>query len=517
MSQAQTIGVRKYNPETAEGYVLLNPLNYSKTYLLDNCGRIINNWNASTSNSAYAEITPEGTLLKTENHSNTEFSAGGAAGWIFEQSWEGEKIWEYLISDSLMRLHHDIELMPNGNLLAIAWEKKNTIESLIAGRNPNTLTRGELWPTVIIEIKRIYPDSAEIVWEWHAWDHLVQDYDSTQFNYGDVSEQIGKLDINKGNVNNTSDWAHVNAIDYNAELDQIMLSSPMFNELWIINHAGTTEDAATTFGDIMWRWGNPASYNAGDSTDQQLFFQHNGEWITKGSKFKGAVSVYSNRDIINDTMKSVVKVVQPVFDTISNKYIQIGLTYLPELPTYEYVLVDTLMSPRVSGVEIQGNDNILITSGVNGRIIEIDENEKVVWDYLVPISGGDIQEQGTQLNRGASVFKLNKYEVSYAGFQDKDLNPFFTIELNGLNCSTIGVNEVVLSKNNIKVYPNPAKNVVVVESDKIDELLQITDIYGREILTIKNKHMQELDVSQLASGVYFIKSEKSLPVKFVKE
>ena len=36
------------------------------------------------------------------------------------------------------------------------------------------------WPTHFIELQPDGSGSATIVWEWHMWDHLVQDFDNTK-------------------------------------------------------------------------------------------------------------------------------------------------------------------------------------------------------------------------------------------------------------------------------------------------------------------------------------------------
>ena len=49
-----------------------------------------------------------------------------------------------------------------------------------------------------LEIKPTGKTSGEIVWEWHAWDHLVQDVDRALPNYGEVSEHPERIDVNYG-------------------------------------------------------------------------------------------------------------------------------------------------------------------------------------------------------------------------------------------------------------------------------------------------------------------------------
>ena len=73
--------------------------------------------------------------------------------------------------------HHDIEPLPNGNILLIAWDYKTDAEAVAAGRDPNMISGGQLLSDSVVEVQPTGPNSGTIVWAWYAFDHLVQDFD----------------------------------------------------------------------------------------------------------------------------------------------------------------------------------------------------------------------------------------------------------------------------------------------------------------------------------------------------
>ena len=77
--------------------------------------------------------------------------------------------------------HHDFEVMANGNILILGWEKKTYSEALSVGR---LNVENEIWPLAIYEVALNQDTEFEIIWEWHIWDHLVQDVDSSLSNFG---------------------------------------------------------------------------------------------------------------------------------------------------------------------------------------------------------------------------------------------------------------------------------------------------------------------------------------------
>ena len=235
-------------------------------------------------------------------------SAGGVGGGIAHISWDGTLIWQYVISNETYQHHHDVQPLPNGNVLVIVWERKSATEAYAMGRVSINNPLGEMWSTAILELEIVPPNGANIVWEWHLWDHLVQDSDPSLPGYGVVSEHPELMDINYGDVGggggpggSNADWMHINAIDYNPLLDQIVISSRHQNEIYIIDHSTTTEEASGHTGgnsgkggDFLYRWGNPAAYDRGSNSSQRLDSQHGINWIKEGYPGAGNLILYNN-------------------------------------------------------------------------------------------------------------------------------------------------------------------------------------------------------------------------------
>ena len=107
-------------------------------------------------------------------------------------------LWDFEYADEDQHAHHDFAVMPNGNILAIAWESKTSEEALAAGRRPDLIPKAGIWPEKVVEIEPDGKHHGKIVWEWHLWDHLIQDQDLTKANFGNPDEHPELLDINLG-------------------------------------------------------------------------------------------------------------------------------------------------------------------------------------------------------------------------------------------------------------------------------------------------------------------------------
>ena len=287
-AQDQTVGLFINKDEAFEGYTLFAPIRYKTTYLIDMQGMLVNKWESNYQPGQSVYLLENGNLLRTMYVNNQTFKAGGAGGGVQEIDWDGTIVWEYQYSSNTYLHHHDVEMLPNGNVLMIAWELKDRTACIDAGRDPSILLDNELWPDHIIEVEPDGATGGNIVWEWHMWDHLVQEYDSQKENYGVVKDHPELIDVNYVMNQNmaSADWNHTNAIDYNEKFDQIVISLHNMSEIYVIDHSTTTQEAASHAGgnsgkggDILYRWGNPIVYDRGTTSDRKFFLQHNAQWI----------------------------------------------------------------------------------------------------------------------------------------------------------------------------------------------------------------------------------------------
>ena len=449
-----TVGLIFCEGNASSGFTLFSPIPSNTTYLIDHQGRLVHNWTSPGEHrpalSAY--LLPDGDLLRTANIAATSvgnFSGGGTAGKVERISWDGTLEWSWTYDSDLYITHHDIEPMPNGNILMIAWEERTEEEALQAGRNPEIASdspggQNNVWPDHIIEVKPVGSDSADIVWQWHAWDHLIQDYDSTKDNFGVVEDHPGKIDINymggTGNAAGRADWMHCNGIDYNAVLDQIALSCRSMNEVYIIDHSTTTEEAAGSTGgnagkggDILYRWGNPQVYDKGLSSDQQLFAQHDVQWIEPGHPEAGNLIVFNNGNGRYPAYSSV-DIIRPTLD--NGTYVtEANGTFGPAQPAWSWSQGEAMYSGAISGAQALANGNILVTHGTQGTLYEVNQLGEIVWEYIGPIGSAGPFEQGEPVPEGNrvgstanAIFKATHYTEAYLNATGQSIQPGAYIE-----------------------------------------------------------------------------------------
>ena len=454
----QPRGLLRNEPEATPGYVLFSQLTSDTTYLIDREGQVVHTWTRDRSGGALY-LQDNGDLLRYGRIAEPpNFRAGGIMGYLERLSWDGEVLWEWKMGDEQRMLHHDMEPLPGGNILAVAWEQKSREEALAAGRRPDLIPEQGLWSEWILEIEPLPANDARIVWEWHVWDHLVQNVDPDAANYGDPADSPYRLDINadaEGPVideeeleqlkalgyipdNATeedilSDFLHLNAVDYHADLDQIALSMPEIGEVWIIDHSTTTEEARGSSGgrsgrggDLLYRWGNPKSYGRGTKEDQELFYQHEVQWIPKGWARAGHLTMFNNgAGRLDGDWSSVVEIAPPVDE--EGRYLLVdGREWGPEEPTWTYQAEDrhSFFAPFISGAHRLENGNTFVCSGPQGRFFEVTPGGEIVWEYRNPYHGdvpGWHPPDTEQVPYGS--YRATKVPPDHPGLSGRTLRP----------------------------------------------------------------------------------------------
>jgi Arylsulfotransferase (ASST) len=375
-----------------EGQILYAPMWSTTTYLRESSGTLIHTWPSSFFPGVAVWWLGNGTILRTIRTGDGGFTAG-AGGGVQKVLSNGTVVWDFRYNTNGHLTHHDVKTLPNGNVLLIAWETKTRDEAIAAGRKPIYVNSNGIWPDHIIEVKPTGPSSGTIVWEWHVWDHLIQDYDFSKAHYGIVKNHPELVDVNYVSSTQT-DWMHTNSIDYNEKFDQILISVHNFNEIWVIDHSTTTAQAAGHTGghsgkggDLLYRWGNPQTYRKGTSSNQKLSGQHDASWIDIGCPGEGNILVFNNG--INRLYSTVDEIVPPVDD--KGVYHRTpGYAYGPTGLTWTYNPTPTFYSTTVSGAQRLPSGNTIICNGETGEIFEVTPEGSTVWQY----------------NSGVEIFKV---------------------------------------------------------------------------------------------------------------
>ena len=438
-------------PEAFEGYTLFSKLHRwaggggDTIYLIDNQGREVHRWELRV-RTLFARLLENGNLLAL---ANTD---------------QGRHVWEVdrngdILSDCTQgSLHHDFLKMPNGNVLLLSRQGKTREEVIAAGANPEFVGDEGLVAPHIVEVRITGPASCEIVWEWSAWDHLIQDLDSSKANYGVVAEHPELIDLNFhlsdiADGSDPSDWIHSNGIDYNPELDQVVLSARYFSEVWIIDHSTTRAEAAGSSGgnsgrggDLLYRWGNPRAYRAGTLADQQLFWPHNPQWIPPGLPGAGNILVFNNGNEFPGLWRhySSVDEIAPPVDG-ANYRLDPDRAYAPVEPVWTYTAPtpSDFFARYISGTQRLPNGNTLICDGVHGTLFEVTPSGKTVWKYVNPTTDSrrplrqDEPVPTEQLRSGSEapanqVYRAYRYAPDYPGLQGLDLTPGDRIEITSI-------------------------------------------------------------------------------------
>lgn len=468
-------GLKRNDAGAFQGYTLFSPLQSATTYLIDMNGAVVHSWKTSHGPGNSDHLLDNGHLLRSARMDDGEvFHGGGIGGRLQEFDWDGTLLWDYVIASDHRHAHHDFEVLPNGNVLAIVWEKKTRDEAVALGRDSTQVRDAGWWPDAIVELEPQRPSGARVVWEWRSWDHLIQDRDPKKPGYGSIPDHPELIDVNADHRHDVplteaqkrekaerdakmrasgyaggdeddepvpppsargergarddrdspgraggaggpdgrggrggpgggrgprdeGDWLHTNAVDYDAAHDLILLSSPRLNEIFVIDHSTTTEQAASHAGgkrgkggDLLWRFGNPRNYGAGTDADRKLFAQHDARFVRAGLPGAGHVTVFNNGQGRPKAEYSSVDELELPFDAEKGFVREGGKPFGPASVLWSYSSPSDFYSFFISGAHRLPNGNTLVCEGASGRFFEVTNDQRIVWEYLNPF-GGDLE------------------------------------------------------------------------------------------------------------------------------
>ncbi|WP_156894596.1 aryl-sulfate sulfotransferase [Maribacter sp. 1_2014MBL_MicDiv] len=334
-------------------------------YLIDHDGNTLFDWDFNGDQLGNdAMLQSDGSLVSTIKVDNPRISFGGYGGAFRKINADQSIEWEVKYSSNTYIAHHDINYLSNGNIIFPVWEEVSAADAAEMGFSGNF----DIYPEAIIEMN---PLTQEIVWEWHATDHLVQDYDESKSNFGVVGDVPNLIDVNYNNDQTDGDIMHVNGITLDETNDLLYMTVNFYSEVWVIDHSTTTEEAATSTGgnynlggDLVYRFGNPLAYdNVGEVTMNRVhypnLFDDNKMLVFVNNK-------YDNQSAVAEYQLS------PPYELVA------GQDNEPEL-IWEFTDSDLYSNGLGSGVRMS-NGNTLISEGT-GAIWEVNSDGDVLWRY----------------------------------------------------------------------------------------------------------------------------------------
>ncbi len=318
-------GLIAYDPTSVyNGYTLFTTLSGDGTvYLIDLQGKVVHQWQLPYP-PYYGYLLENGNLFYNgwtpAERDDLRFPHWPLykAGVILEANWQGEILWEYKHPDH----HHDARRTRAGTIILLTIEK--TPEH-IARQIQGQIAQSGIWSDRIIEVTL----SGEVLWEWHAWEHLDELIDRPVHAPEDPHH-----------------WPHGNGIEELPNGD-ILVSFRGISTVVIISKKT---------GAIVWQLGHDV-----------LAQQHNPTSLENGN-----ILIFDNgtQRVSDPHTYSRVIEVNPQTNDIVWEY--------RDTPAYNFY------SAFISGAQRLANGNTLITEGLSGRIFEVTPKGEVIWEYINP-------------------------------------------------------------------------------------------------------------------------------------
>jgi outer membrane protein assembly factor BamB len=224
------------------------------------------------------------------------------------------------------------------------------------GRRGSEATGGKIWSDSVIELTT----GGEVVWEWHAWEHLDPENDGLTAVQDERTE-----------------WTHANAV----------FEQPDGDLLVSFRNISTLVRIDRQTGAIAWKLGAPP-----------LAGQHCPTLLANGH-----ILLFDNGPHRLDESFPFSRVIEidPASKAIVWKY--------QEPRPFNF------FSPRISSAQRLPNGNTLVNEGNFGRLFEVTTGGDVVWEYVNPYFGPATLAPKLQQNGVFRAYRYSEEEITRAG------------------------------------------------------------------------------------------------------
>jgi len=399
---AQTVyptGTTLYDPSRAwSGYTVLSPLNTQAVIVIDMNGTVVKQWDGFVNSAGGpARVFPGGFVMaanganppRQESLELVSRDFDGKVLWRFDRNQEiqtrdGKMLWS-------ARQHHDWqrEDYPAGYYSPDAKpsiQGGNTLILTHTNHSKPGIADGTLEDDRLIEVS----PAGAIVWEWVASDH-VEEFGFSPAARAAIKTAATAAPGRGGGPNagrGSFDWLHINAATYVGPNRWFDAGDRRFapNNIIISSRQSSFVAIIGRDGKVAWRIGPDFLESKELSAIRQIIGQHHPHIIPKGLPGAGNLMVFDNGGA------SGYGAPTPVSPDGGSVYQRAGSRVL-EINPVTLELVWSYTNPRffstnISSAQRLPNGNTLITEGAPGRLLEVTNDRKIVWEYIYPVFGG---------------------------------------------------------------------------------------------------------------------------------
>lgn len=513
------------------------------TYLVDMEGHVVHTWKIGTN----PRFTEGGTLLDAVGGDPSNSNV-----WK-ELDWNGNVVWTYTEKRSNYHPHHDFVKIYNPKLgdstfMYIANKDYTAAQCLAAGANPASSNYAGVQLDVVVEVNR----AGRIIWEWAFFDHIVQEFDATKTaTYGVIKNTPGRININMTGNPLKSDWLHCNSMDYNETLDQVVINS-VHGEFYVIDHgntflkndsAGSIALAASSRGDFLYRFGDPAKYGQGSSPSfstnpektstghKQIGGAHDIQWIKSGLSGGGNFLVFNNgQNLFELTPQSYIVEINPYLNASGVK--TTGYVNPPDAgynvvnPANSNLMKEkkniskqvnwmyssknntSFFSTIGSSAQRLPNGNTFVCAMNSGHFFEVSPSDSsIVWEYINPFTRSGIRKiKMDTYPTDNAAFRAYRYTADHPALVGHDLTPGAT--MTGFDPDYLIPDNIVAIKkmtmeNPVESsleqnYPNPFNMTTTIDFKLESEQrihASVYDLSGARIKTLADREFDRGDNS----------------------